>query len=129
MERIVSKSVFYAFLSLGLAILAGDYLLLYLPMSGWILQAIIVGVYLEYLKTKKTIIMVAVMEIFFMASYGGSVAVAAVVSIFGAQFFLPIIISLYLVVFAAVLSFGIIANYVFHRIRLYERLSQRSIKN
>jgi|YelNatPaOPRAMG01_1025707.scaffolds.fasta_scaffold22838_3 hypothetical protein len=128
MEYYKSKSVFYTFLSLGLAVLAGDYLLVYLPMTGWILQAIIVGVYFEYLKTKKTIILVAVMETFFVASYGGSMAVAAIVSLVGADFFLPITISLYFTVFGAVLLLGYLANRIFHRIRLFDRLRVRSVK-
>jgi hypothetical protein len=127
MERIVSKSVFYAFLSLGLAILAGDYLMVYLPMTGWFLQAIMVGVYFEYLKTRKTVLLVVIMEAFFMASYGGTVAVTAIVSLVGGQFFVPIVVGLYFGVLALVLSFGYLANFVFHRIRLYDRLSQKSI--
>jgi hypothetical protein len=127
MEYFKSKAVFYAFLSLGMVILAGDYLLVYLPMSGWILQAIMVGVYLEYLKTKKTIVLVAVMEIPFIASYGGSIAVAAIVSIFGVGFFLPIIIGLYFAVLTAVLLLGYLANQVFRKIRLFDRLSQKSV--
>ena len=65
------KSLFFAFLGIGMAILAVDFLFVYLPLSGWIIQSILVGVFLEYLKPKKTIIMVGIMEIFFITSYGG----------------------------------------------------------
>jgi hypothetical protein len=78
----IPKSVFYALLAIGMAVLAGDFLLVYLPMSGWILQSILVGTYIEYLGIKKTMLMVAIMEVFFMASYGGAVAVVAIVSFF-----------------------------------------------
>jgi hypothetical protein len=81
------KSVFYGLLAVSMAVLAADFLFVYIPLSGWILQAVLVGVYLEYIGIKKTIIIVAVLEIFFMASYGGAVAVAAILSILGTQYF------------------------------------------
>lgn len=124
----IPKSVVYAFLAIGMAILAGDFLFIYIPLSGWILQSVLVGVYLEYLGAKRTIFMVAIMEAFFLASYGGSVAVAAVVSLFSSEFFLPVLILLYFVVIAAVLLLGCLTNYVFRRIRLFKRINQRIIK-
>ncbi len=124
-----SKSLFYAFLSFGLAILAGDFMLVYLPMSGWFLQAIAVGVYFEYIKTKKTVLIVAIMELLFLASYGGTVAIAAVASIFGPQFLLPVTVTLYFIVVSAVLFFGYLAHYVFRKIRLFDRLNRISHKS
>ena len=64
----ISKALFYAFLAVGMGILAVNFLFVYLPLSGWVLQSVLVGVYLEYLKPKKTIVLVAVMEVFFMVS-------------------------------------------------------------
>jgi hypothetical protein len=125
----IPKSVFYALLAIGMAVLAGDFLLVYLPLSGWILQSLLVGTYLEYLGIKKTIFMVAIMEVFFMASYGGAVAVATIVSIFGTGLFMPIIVSLYLVVVTAVLLLGSLSNYLFHKIHLFERINQRTVKS
>jgi len=125
----IPKSVFYALLAIGMAVLAGDFLLVYLPMSGWVFQSILVGTYFEYLGTKKTMVIVAIMEVFFMASFGGSVAVAAVVSIFGTVFFLPIIAILYLVVVTAILLLGYFANYTFHKIHLFERINKLTNKN
>ena len=63
-----------------------------------------------------------------MASYGGAVAVVAIVSLFGIRFFLPIVVSLYLVVVTAVLLLGYLANYLFQKIHLFERINQRTVK-
>ncbi len=119
------KSLFYIFLSIGMGLLAVDFVFVYIPLSGWVLQAVLVGVYLEYLKPKKTILLVAVMEIFFILSYGGSVVVAAILTLFGVQLFLPIIAGCYLGLVASIFLMGFGANRLFHKIRLFERLSQR----
>jgi len=68
------------------------------------------------------------MEVFFMASYGGAVAVAAIVSMFGIRFFLPIVATLYLVVVTVILLLGYLSNYVFHKIHFFERINQRTVK-
>jgi len=120
-----SKTLFYAFLSMGIAILAIDFLFIYLPLSGWILQGLLVGIYLEYLKSRKTIILVAIMEIFFMTSYGGLVAVTTVLSLFSSAFVLPIVLGLYFGLILAVFFLGCLANYFFHKIRLFERLGNK----
>ncbi len=122
----VPKSLFYGLLAVSMAILAADFLFVYIPLSGWILQAVLVGVYLEYLGFKKTIVIVAVLEIFFMASYGGAVAVSTILSIFSTQFVIPIIAGLYFLVLGVALLLGCITNYVFHKIRLFERLSLKT---
>ena len=119
------KSLFYIFLSLGMGLLAVDFLFVYIPLSGWVLQAVLVGVYLEYLKPKKTLLLIAVMEIFFLLSYGGSVVVAAILTLFGVELFLPIIAGCYLGLIASIFIFGYAANRMFHKIRLFERLSER----
>jgi hypothetical protein len=119
------KSLFYIFLSLGMGLLAMDFIFVYIPLSGWVLQAVLVGVYLEYLKPKKTILLIAVMEIFFLLSYGGSVVVAAILTLFGVELFLPIIAGCYLGLIASIFIFGYAANRMFHKIRLFERLSER----
>ena len=118
------KSLFYIFLSIGMGLLAVDFIFVYIPLSGWVLQAVLVGVYLEYLKPKKTILLVAVMEIFFILSYGGSVVVAAILTLFGVQLFLPIMAGCYFALVASVFILGYGANRLFHKIRLFERLSQ-----
>jgi hypothetical protein len=119
------KSLFYIFLSLGMGLLAVDFIFVYIPLSGWVLQAVPVGVYLEYLKPKKTLLLIAVMEIFFLLSYGGSVVVAAILTLFGVELFLPIIAGCYLGLIASIFIFGYAANRMFHKIRLFERLSER----
>ncbi len=121
------KALFYTFLSIGMGLLAIDFIFVYIPLSGWLLQAILVGIYLEYLKPKKTIIMIAIIEIFFLLSYGGSVVIAAILSLFGAQLFLPIIVGCYFGLILSVFLLGYMANRLFHKIRLFERLSQRKI--
>ena len=107
-----------------MGLLAIDFVFVYIPLSGWVLQAILVGVYLEYLKPKKTIIMIAVIEIFFLFSYGGSVVVAAILTLFGVQLFLPIIVGCYFGLIVSVFLLGYVTNRLFHKIRLFERLSQ-----
>jgi hypothetical protein len=118
------KSVFYGLLAVSMAVLAADFLFIYIPLSGWILQAVLVGVYLEYLGLKKTIFIVVVLEVFFMASYGGVTALAAILSIVGACYFLPVIVALYFLVLAVALLLGYITNHLFHKIHLFERISQ-----
>ena len=118
------KALFYAFLSIGMGLLAIDFIFVYIPLSGWVLQAILVGVYLEYLKPKKTLILIAVIEIFFLISYGGSVAIAAILTLFGTQLFLPVIVGVYFGLIASVYLLGYITNRLFHKIHLFERLSQ-----
>ncbi len=107
-----------------MGLLAVDFIFVYIPLSGWVLQAVLVGVYLEYLKPKKTILLVAVMEIFFISSYGGSVVVAAILTLFGVQLFLPIMAGCYLALVASIFLMGHGANGLFHKIRLFERLSK-----
>ena len=119
------KSLFFAFLGIGMAILAVDFLFVYLPLSGWIIQSILVGVFLEYLKPKKTIIMVGIMEIFFITSYGGSVIMAAILSLVRIEFFLPVILGCYFGLVITVFLLGCLTNYLLHKINLFERLSQR----
>jgi hypothetical protein len=128
-SRNLPKSVFYGLLAVSMAVLAADFLFVYIPLSGWVLQAVLVSVYLEYLGIKKTIIILTVLEIFFMASYGGAVAVSFILSIFGDQYFIPIIAGLYFLVLVVALLLGYLTNYLFHKIRLFERLSQRTIKH
>ncbi len=122
----VPKSLFYGLLAVSMAILAADFLFVYIPLSGWILQAVFFGVYLEYLGTKKTIVVVAVLEIFFMASYGSTVAVSTFLSIFNTQFIIPIIVGLYFLVLGVALLLGYITNFMFHKIHLFERLSLKT---
>ena len=124
MNVLSPKSLFYTFLSVGMGLLAIDFLFVYIPLSGWVLQAILVGVYLEYLKPKKTIIMIAIIEIFFLLSYGGSVVVAAILTLFGVQLFPPIIVGCYFGLIVSVFLLGYVTNRLFHKIRLFERLSQ-----
>jgi hypothetical protein len=122
------KSVFYGLLAISIAILAADFLFVYIPLSGWVLQAILVSIYLEYLGLKKTILVVSILEIFFMASYGGAITIASILSLFGPQFFLIVTLGLYFLVLSVALLFGYITNYLFHKIRLFERISQRTGK-
>jgi hypothetical protein len=118
------KALFYAFLSIGMGLLAIDFIFVYIPLSGWVLQSILVGVYLEYLKPKKTLVLISIIEIFFLISYGGSVAIAAILTLFGVQLFLPVIIGAYFGLIASVYMLGYIANRLFHKIHLFERLSK-----
>jgi hypothetical protein len=119
-----SKSVFYGLLAISMAVLAADFLFVYIPLSGWILQSVIVSIYLEYLGLKKSIRIIGILEVFFMASYGGATDLSAILSLSGFQFFLPIIVGLYFLVMAIALILGYITNYLFHKIRLFERLNQ-----
>jgi hypothetical protein len=118
-------SVFYGLLAVSMAVLAADFLFVYIPLSGWILQAVLVSIYLEYLGLKKTILIVSILEIFFMASYGGAITIAAILNLVDARFFLPIVAGLYLLVLAVALLLGYITHYFFHKIHLFERISQR----
>ena len=86
-NNVLPKSVFYGLLAVSMAVLAADFLFVYIPFSGWILQAVLVAVYLEYLGFKKTILIVAILELFFIASYGGAIAIAAILNLVGAKFF------------------------------------------
>jgi hypothetical protein len=119
------KSLFFAFSGVGMAILASDFLFVYIPLSGWVLQSIIVGIFLEYLKPKRTILMMGIMEILFLASYGGAVTMAAILSLVGGEFFLPVIIGCYFALIMIFFVFGCLTNYFFHKIHLFERLGQR----
>jgi hypothetical protein len=119
------KSVFFAFLGVGMAILASDFLFVYLPLSGWVIQSILVGIFLEYLKPKKTLIMLGIMEILFLASYGGSVTLAAILSLVPTIVVLPVIVGIYFGLIVIVYLLGFLVNYFFHKIHLFERLSQR----
>jgi hypothetical protein len=65
------------------------------------------------------------MEIFFLLSYGGSVVVATILTLVGVEFFLPIIAGCYLGLIASIFIFGYAANRMLHKIRLFERLSER----
>ena len=118
------KALFYAFLSVGMGLLAIDFLFVYIPLSGWVLQAILIGVYLEYLKPKKTLLLIALIEIFFLISYGGSVAIAAILTLFGTQLFIPVVAGAYFGLIASVYLLGYITNRLFHKIHLFERLSK-----
>jgi hypothetical protein len=120
------KSVFYGLLAISIAVLAADFLFVYIPLSGWVPQAVLVSVYFEYLGFKKTILIVSILEVFFMASYGGAIAISAILSLFGPHFFLTVIVGLYFLVLAVALLLGYITNYLFHKIRLFERISQRT---
>jgi hypothetical protein len=123
------KSVFYGFLAISMAVIAADFLFVYIPLSGWILQALLIGVYIEYLGIRKTMIVVAVLGIFFMASYGGAVAVAVILTIFGSQYFIFLLAGLYFLVFGVALLLGYITYYIFHKIHLFERLSQKTTRH
>lgn len=116
------RSAFCAFLGISIAILGIDFYVINFPLSGWILQAIFVGVFLEYIKPKKTLLLVAIMEIFFISSYGGWITILALSSLIGQAFFLPLIFVFYFLAVLAVFSFGIITNFLFHKINLFERL-------
>ncbi len=118
------KALFYAFLSIGMGLLAIDFIFVYIPFSGWVLQAILVGVYLEYLKPKKTLFLIAIIEIFFLISYGGSVAIAAILTLFGTQLFVPVIVGVYFGLIVSVYLLGYVTNRLFHKIHLFERLSK-----
>lgn len=120
------KSAFYGLLAISIAVLAADFLFVYIPLSGWILQAVLVSVYLEYLGLKKTILIASILEILFMASYGGAIAILAILSLFGSQFFPIVIVGFYFLILAVTLFLGYITNYLFHKIRLFERISQRT---
>jgi len=128
-QNSLPKSVFYGFLAVSMALLAVDFLFIYIPLSGWILQAILVGIYLEYLGLKKTMLIVAVLEVFFIASYGGAIAVAAILNLVGSGFFLPIIVGLYFLVLTVALILGYLTNYLFHKIHLFERISDKGTKD
>lgn len=118
--------MFYGLLAVSMAVLAADFLFVYIPLSGWILQAVLVSVYLEYMGTKKTVAIVAALEVFFMASYGGATMLAAILSFVGTHYFLPLIGALYFLVMVVALLLGYITNIIFHKIHLFERLSQRN---
>jgi hypothetical protein len=118
------KSVFYGLLAVSIAVLAADFLFVYIPLSGWLLQAVLVSIYIEYLGLKKSILIIGLLEVFFMASYGGATALSVILSLLGSQFFVPIIVALYFFVMAIALILGYITNYIFHKIRLFERLNQ-----
>jgi len=81
------KSLFYIFLSLDLGFFAADFIFVYIPFSGRIPSSCSGWGYFEYLKPKKTILLIGVMEIFFLLSYGGSVVVAAILALVGVEFF------------------------------------------
>jgi hypothetical protein len=118
------KSVFYGLLAISIAVLAADFLFVYIPLSGWVLQAVLVSIYLEYLGLKKSILIIGILEVFFIASYGITTAFSAILSLLGSQFFLPIIVGLYFLVMATALILGYLTNYLFHKIRLFEKLNQ-----
>ncbi len=128
MQRACRNLFFYIFLGIGMGLLAVDFIFVYIPLSGWVLQAVLVGVNLEYLKPKKTILLVAVMEIFFIFSYGGSVVDAAILTLFGVQLFLPSMVGCCLALVGSVFLLGYGANRLFHKIRLFERLNQNRRK-
>jgi len=125
MRRDSPRSLFFAFLGVGLALLASDFLFIYIPLSGWIVQSVLVGVYLEYLKPKKTLVMLAIMEVLFLASYGGSVTLALILGLVPTALILPVVVGLYFGLIAVVYVLGFLVNYFFHKIHLFERLSQR----
>jgi len=81
------KSVFLWSFSCWLAVLAADFLFVYIHLSGWVLQVILVSIYFEYLGLKKTMLVIGILETFFMPSYGGATTVSAILS--GPQFFMP----------------------------------------
>ena len=113
-------------MGVGLALLASDFLFIYIPLSGWIVQSVLVGVYLEYLKPKKTLVMLAIMEVLFLASYGGSVSLALILGLVPTALILPVVVGLYFGLIAVVYVLGFLVNYFFHKIHLFERLSQRT---
>ena len=121
----VPKSVLYGFLAVSMAVLAADFLFVYIPLSGWVLQAVLASVYLEYLGLKKTVFIIAVLEVFFMASYGGASFLAAILTIVGIHYFLPLVVGLYFLVMGVALLLGYGTRYLFHKIHLFERISQR----
>jgi hypothetical protein len=109
------KSLFYIFLSLGLGFFAADFIFVYIPFSGRIPSSCSGWGYFEYLKPKKTILLIVVMEIFFLLSYGGSVVVATILTLVGVEFFLPIIAGCYLGLIASIFIFGYAANRMLHK--------------
>jgi len=122
------RSVFYGLLAVSMAALAADFVFIYIPLSGWILQAVFVSLYLEYLGLKKTIAVIAILEVFFMASYGGATFLAVILSLVGTRYFLPLVISLYFLVMIIALLLGCATNYLFHKIGLFERIGSDSHK-
>ncbi len=65
------------------------------------------------------------MEIFFILNYDGSIVVAAILTLFEVQVFLPIVAGCYLPLVTSIFLIGYGANRLFHKTRLFERLSQR----
>jgi len=118
------KSFSYGLLGISIAVLTADFLFVYIPLSGWVLQAVLISIYLEYIGLKKSILIISILEVFFIASYGGTTALSAILSLLGSQFFLPIIVGLYFLVMASALILGYLTNYLFHKICLFERLNQ-----
>ena len=120
------RSIFFAFLGIGLALLMSDFLFVYIPLSGWVIQAVLVGVYLEYLKPKKTLLLLALMEVLFLASYGGSVTLALIIGLVPRGTIPFLLFGIYLALIAVVYVLGFFVNYLFHLIHLFERLGHET---
>lgn len=113
------KSFLVALISVCIALLAVDFFLFYIPFSGWALQAVIIGVLLEYLGRKRTLALLAVIELMFIFSYGGLMALAVIIGLAGSKLFVPVIISSYLALIAAFFVLGHLTNYLLHRVHLF----------
>jgi len=122
------KSFLVALVGICMALLAFDFFLFYIPFSGWALQSVIIGVLLEYLGRKRTLALLAVIELMFIYSYGGLMALAVIIGLAGSSLFVPVIISSYLVLIAAFFFLGHLTNYLLHRIHLFESLEPKAAK-
>jgi hypothetical protein len=120
-----SKTVFYAFLGICISILGIDFYIINIPLSGWIVQALLIGVILEYLKPKRILFMVAIIEVFFIISYNGQLALATILSIIPSQFIIPMIIGCYIGLVFAVFAIGCLVNLLLHKTRLIERFPKK----
>ena len=69
--------------------------------------------------------MLAIMEVLFLASYGGSVTLALILGLVPSNLIMPIILGAYFGLILVVYILGFLVNYFFHKIHLFERLSQR----
>jgi|YelNatPaOPRAMG01_1025707.scaffolds.fasta_scaffold55784_3 hypothetical protein len=121
-----SKAFKVALSSIIMALLAVDFFLIYIPLSGWVLQSVLTGVLIEYLGRKKTLAMLAGIEFMFIYSYGGLTALAIILGVAGSKLFFPIIISSYFALIGAFFLTGNLTNYLLHKIHLFENLNQKT---
>ncbi|MCW3996139.1 MAG: hypothetical protein NWE98_08340 [Candidatus Bathyarchaeota archaeon] len=125
-SAVKSKAFKVALTSIIMSLLAVDFFLVYIPLSGWVLQSVLTGVLIEYLGGRKTFVLLAGIELMFIYSYGGLTALAIMLGVAGSKLFFPIIISSYLALIAVFLLLGYITNYLLHKIHLFENLNQKT---